>query len=213
MPQLLLVPGIILSASLTIAAHYTQPPRRWLVYIFKPFTTILILFIALWPQTFLREPYASAIALGLLFSLAGDIWLMLPGNYFLAGLISFLIAHVCYIFAFASQPSSFNSLWPFIPVTLFGVIFLRYLWPTLAEMKWPVMIYLVVLAAMTALAMSGGAAGRTPSALLAAVGALFFMASDAMLAVERFRQPFRWAKTAVLGTYFLGQTLIALSVN
>lgn len=213
MPQLLLVLGIVLSASLTIAAHYTQPPRRWLVYIFKPLTTILILLIALWPQTFLREPYAGAIALGLLFSLAGDIWLMLPGNYFLAGLISFLIAHVCYIFAFASQPLPFNALWPFIPLAIFGVIFLRYLWPALAEMKWPVMIYLTVIVGMTALAVSGGAAWRTPSALLAAVGALFFMASDAVLAVERFRQPFRWAKAVVLSTYFLGQTLIALSVN
>lgn len=213
MPQLLLVLGITLSASLTIAAHYTQPPRRGLVYIFKPLTTILILLIALWPQTFLREPYAGAIALGLLFSLAGDVWLMLPGNYFLAGLVSFLIAHVCYIGAFASQPLPVNALWPFIPLTFFGVICLRYLWPALAEMKWPVMIYLAVIVGMTALAVSGGAAGHTPSALLAAVGALFFMASDAVLAVERFRQPFRWAKAVVLSTYFLGQTLIALSVN
>ena len=75
--------AVILSASLTIAAHYLRTPRPILIYVFKPLTTILILAVALLPGTFLTDPYVGAIGLGLLFSLFGDIWLMLPGNLFL----------------------------------------------------------------------------------------------------------------------------------
>jgi uncharacterized membrane protein YhhN len=48
--------------------------------------------------------------------------------------------------------------------------------------------------------------------MAAAAGALLFMLSDGMLAVDRFRRPFRWSRLAVLSTYFAAQWLIALSV-
>jgi hypothetical protein len=52
------------------------------------------------------SPRALRLALGLIFSLAGDIFLMLPTDRFREGLASFLAAHVCYIAAFASRSSS-----------------------------------------------------------------------------------------------------------
>lgn len=213
MAYLFLGLGVILSAGLTIAAHYLNPPRR-LIYIFKPLTTILILLTALWPQTFLLERYAGAIALGLLFSLAGDIWLMLPGEHFLAGLVSFLLAHLCYVLAFVTEDTPLGLFEALVPLTLIGTILLGYLWPVLpAKVKEPVMVYVAVIVAMTALAISRAVTLSASSAMLAAVGAGLFMASDAMLVIDRFRQPFRWARAAVLGTYFLGQWLIALSVG
>jgi uncharacterized membrane protein YhhN len=212
--QPLLVFGVILSASITIAAHYFNPPRRKLIYIFKPFATILILLIALWPQTFLQERYAGAVALGLLFSLAGDVWLMLPGEHFLAGLVSFLLAHLCYVVAFVTEDTPRGLYESLIPLTIIAGLLLIYLRPGLPpNLKWPVVAYVAVIVAMTALAISRAATFLTSNALLAAVGALFFMASDSVLAVERFRRPFYWAKAAVLSTYFLAQTLIALSVS
>src|SRR5512143_3607936 len=94
--------AVILSACLTIAGRYVRPRRPWLIYLFKPLTTILILAIALLPGTFITDPYARLIGLGLLFSLAGDIWLVLPADRFLYGLVSFLLAHLCYIAAFVT---------------------------------------------------------------------------------------------------------------
>ena len=46
--------------------------------------------------------YAGFILAGLVFSLAGDVFLMLPSDQFMAGLVSFLIAHLFYIAAFTA---------------------------------------------------------------------------------------------------------------
>jgi uncharacterized membrane protein YhhN len=47
---------------------------------------------------------------------------------------------------------------------------------------------------------------------LAATGAALFLASDAILALNRFGTPFRAGRALNLATYFAGQWLIALSV-
>ena len=102
--------AILLSALLAIAAHLLHRP--WLIYLFKPLTTLLIFAFALLPGTFPTDNYTRAIALGLIFSLAGDIFLMLPGDYFLHGLVSFLIAHLWYWTAFFPDALGTNLLWP-----------------------------------------------------------------------------------------------------
>lgn len=98
------------------------------------------------------EP-AGVMALGLLFSLSGDIWLMLPSDHFLYGLLSFLLAHFCYIFAILTRTSANRFPWPIIPLLLMGVILLSYLWPTLAQsLKGLVALYIGVIAVMAGLA-------------------------------------------------------------
>jgi uncharacterized membrane protein YhhN len=206
--------SVIFSAGVTIVAHYLRPPRPTLIYVFKPLTTILILIVALLPGTFLADRYAGAIGLGLLFSLAGDVWLMLPGNRFLYGLVSFLLAHICYIFAFFTNASASDFPWPVIPLALIGAIILMYLWPALsASLKGAVGLYVAVIVVMATLAVSRSIASFSIGTLSAAIGALLFMASDAMLSINRFRRPFHLAQAAVLGTYFVGQLFIALSVG
>ncbi len=206
--------AVVFSAVLTILAHYLVPPRPWLIYVFKPFTTILILAAALLPGTLLAEPYARLIALGLLFSLCGDIWLMLPGNRFLYGLISFLLAHVCYIFAFLAAGPAHSFPWMALPLSVIGAIILVYLWPGLSpSLRSAVSLYLGAIVLMAALAASRFVARPSVGTISAAIGALLFMASDAMLAIDRFRRPFHLARAAVLGSYFAGQLMIALSVG
>ena len=53
----------------------------------------------------------------------------------------------------------------------------------------------------------------TPGSRLAAVGATLFMASDAVLALNRFRRPLRGAQAVIMLTYVAAQALIALSVG
>ncbi len=206
--------AVILSAGLTIVAHYLRPRRPTLIYIFKPLTTILILATALLPGNFLSDTYAGAIGLGLLFSLFGDIWLMLPGKYFLYGLVSFLLAHICYIFAFLAGATAYGFPWPLLPLLLIGATIMAYLWPALsAGLKGAVSLYVAVIVVMTALAVGRALAHSSTDTLSAAIGALLFMASDSILAIDRFRRPFHLSQAAILGTYFIGQWLIALSVG
>lgn len=205
----------ILTASLTIAAHYLRPPRAWLVYVCKPLTTLLILAVALAPGTFLADRYAGAIALGLVFSLAGDIWLMLPRRGFLSGLISFLFAHLCYIVAFLAAPLAPGPAWPsllLLPIS--GALIWRYLWMALpTSLKGPVSLYVAIIVLMATLAVSRAVTYNDAATRSAALGALLFYASDAALAIDRFRRPFALAHVVVLGSYFVGQLLIALSVG
>jgi uncharacterized membrane protein YhhN len=53
----------------------------------------------------------------------------------------------------------------------------------------------------------------TPGSTFAAAGAALFMASDAILALNRFRRPFRSAQTLIMTSYVAAQALIALSVG
>ena len=80
----------LVSGLLCIRADYRQSQRQF--FIFKPLTTALIILLALLAPLPANADYKWLILAGLLFSLAGDIFLMLPRDRFIAGLISFLIA-------------------------------------------------------------------------------------------------------------------------
>ena len=205
--------AVCVSAATSIAGHYLKPPRPWLVYIFKPLTTALILVIALLPGTFLTHPYARLVALGLLFSLFGDIWLVLPGDRFLQGLASFLVGLVFYIFAFWSGARGPGFPAALIVLGTVGAAMLGYLWTALhGALKPAVEAYIAVMVWMAALAVGRATGEPTPATASAATGAVLFLISDSMLAIDRFRRPFRFRDAAVLSTYFAGQLLIALSV-
>lgn len=204
----------LLSAGLTMLGYYLRPPGRTLITICKPLTTILILLVCILPGTLFRDPYALAIGIGLLFSLMGDIWQMLSRRHFLKALVSFLITHICYALAFLGAKPAPGSLWPLAPVSLIGASILTYLWPGLsAGMKRAVSAYVAVIVGMVALAAGQALAKPSAATLLAAAGAFLFLASDAVLAVNRFRRPFRLAQAVILSSYFAGQLMISLSVG
>ncbi len=204
----------LLSAGLTIRAHYLDPPRPVVLYVFKPLTITLILVVGLLPGSFRTDLYAGAICLGLLFSLAGDIGLMVPGNRVLLSLVCFLFAHFSYLFAFLSDSRADGFPWAAVPLGLIGLVLFGRLWPGLAAVLKPAVgVYVVVITAMAAMAVQRAAAFPSAGSLAAAVGALLFMASDSLLAVHRFRRPLRRAHVFILGSYYLGQLLIALSVG
>lgn len=206
--------AVLISAGLTITAYYLRPPRRTLIYICKPLTTILIFVLAGLPGTFLNDPYALAIGIGLLFSLSGDIWLMLSRRHFLKALVSFLFTHICYVLAFLTHAPAYGFLWPVLPLALIGAAILAYLWPALSTgMKAAVGVYVAVIVVMVALATGRALTHFSLGTLSAAVGAFLFLVSDGVLAINRFRRPFNLAQAVILSTYFTGQLLIALSVG
>lgn len=196
------------SAALHIFAEYRGPRRN--VYIFKPLTILLIIAIALQSQPSL---YKHLIVAGLLFSLAGDIFLMLPRDRFIPGLFSFLIAHLFYIAAFTLDGALARSSLPVaIALLLYGGLMLQLILPTLGKMKLPVVIYMLVILLMVWQAANRFINLRTTVSLLAFAGACLFAASDSALALNRFRRSFKSAQFLILTTYFTAQWLIALSV-
>ena len=213
LPQLVLIASAVLVAFLAIRAHYLEESRHWQVYAFKPLATLLILALAL-ILTPARPEYQWAIAAGLLFSTAGDIFLMLPRDRFVAGLASFLVAHLCYVWAFSIGVPFGTSPLLWLPYVAAGGGVLVLVWPGLKPaLRAPVAVYVAVIVAM-----ADQAAGRWHAlgggiALAAAIGAGFFVASDAVLAIDRFRRHFRAARAVTLATYWTAQLLIALSVS
>lgn len=208
-----LAAGAAASAVLAVRGHYTGPSRL-LVYIFKPLATLLILGIALWPSGASGTHYAVAVALGLVFSLAGDVFLMLPKDHFRQGLASFLAAHICYIAAFTSGTGFLVGPLPTAAFGTLGCVLIRALWPGVPRrLRIPVALYVAVILAMAVQATGRALLRQDAASLLAAAGAVLFVASDSLLAWDRFRVPFRFSRAAVLSTYFLAQALIALSVQ
>jgi alkylglycerol monooxygenase len=146
---------------------------------------------------------------GLVFSLAGDVLLMFPA-YFVAGLVGFLIAHLCYIALFKQRLPWFPSRRALGATLGFGVAMYAFLFPHLGPvLKVAVAAYVVVISLMAAQAIGRATLVRDGAALAVAVGSVFFMASDTLLAVNRFALPVPLAPLWVLATYYAAQILIA----
>lgn len=207
---LLLTAAIVLSTALAIQAEHRGARGR--VYVFKPLATLLILLLAGTAQAPVSARYQALVCAGLLFSLAGDVFLMLPRDRFVAGLASFLVAHGLYIAAFAPWPPALRVPAVLVVLLLFAAGLLRTLWKDLGTLRLPVVVYAAALVGMAWQAAERWAALGTPSAGLAVTGALLFVVSDATLAWERFAGRFRYGSVVVLATYFAAQWLIAMSV-
>jgi len=212
MPITLLSAFALGSALLHLWSERYGPGRA--VYLFKPLTIVLIILIAAGAENRVSHFYKYAILAGLLFSLAGDIFLMLPSDRFIQGLVSFLLAHLCYIAAFTFEGGAAvttASMLYALPFLVYGALMLRVLLPGLGRMKAPVIVYMVVIMLMAWQALNRWAGTGQEGSGLALLGALLFVVSDSILALNRFRRPFPSAQLLVMSTYFMAQWLIALS--
>jgi uncharacterized membrane protein YhhN len=199
------------SAILFIWAEYNGPPIQ--IYIFKPLTMVFIILIAVLKTKASPAFYAFAIIAGLVCSTAGDIFLMLPTDQFILGLVSFLIAHLFYISAFTYGSKIRHAPWALIPFVIFGILIYVILFPYLGAMKLPVAAYILVILVMGWRAWERWSQTAEITALFAFIGAVLFIISDSILALNRFREPFAVARALNLSTYFAAQCLIALSIS
>lgn len=191
----------------------------WLHYIGKPLATVLLCLQVLLVATPVSARYRRAVAIGMALSLVGDVCLMLPGDLFVPGLVAFLIAHIGYIVAFAPGSNAKARAMAFALVAVVGAANLVGLLPRVdAALKVPVVAYTVVLAAMAAFALARAWTPAVSSALphsarWGAIGAVLFMASDSLLAWDRFAGGIPMSALLVLGTYYAAQWCIARSVE
>lgn len=203
--------GAAVSAALAIVGRDRQG-WRILQYIFKPATTILILVLAASAAD--GSSYAGLIVAGLITSLFGDVALMLPSAYFLVGVGSFAITQALYLAAFVG-PIGWALINPTTaPVALMAVLLTLWLWPGIrGSLRIPVGIYIVLISSMLVQVLGAAIAEASPRLLMAALGAGLFFVSDALLAIDRFRAPFRGAGILRSSAYWIGQWFIALSIR
>ncbi len=156
---------------------------------------------------------------GLALSALGDFFLSRDGDTpFLAGMAAFFAAHLAYIPLFLNLGEGaalISQRWPLcLAMAIYAGVLNRILWPGLGAFRLPVAGYSLAIAFMGFAALGLPASGGTGLILL---GAGFFILSDSILAVEKFRLPetataARFTPYGVWGFYWLAQALITFGV-
>lgn len=180
-------------------------------FIWKPGTMILIIILAI-TESGLSTTFSYWVLLALVFSLMGDIFLMLREKWFIYGLVSFLIAHILYIVGFIVSFSftfSLNIFLLIIALIIMAVILYFYLYENVRKeggkkLLFAVALYIIIITTMVSLAI------MTSTKILIAAAFLFFI-SDAILAVNKFKVKFRLADYFVMST--TAQLLFAISIG
>lgn len=213
---------LLISTLLAAMLDWYAVHKGWkkLEYFLKPVTMVLLISwligatgglsgIVLW------------FGVGLVFSMAGDIFLMLPKEQFIAGLVAFLLAHVAYIVGFNA------SLPPFTPLGLFFVIVVAAIGKELyiniaagleekgkTALQKPVLAYTAVIAVMliSALFTLFRADWSIGAALTVSLGAALFMLSGAILAWNKFVTPIKNGRVMNMAAYHLGQIVLMVGV-
>jgi uncharacterized membrane protein YhhN len=211
-------------ALLVAAADWFAVARhaRSFEYVLKPAVMAVVIAAAL---LMTRQPHDAWQARwfigGFALSLAGDVFLVLPptSRRFLAGLVAFLLAHLCYIVGLNPTLPPLNALLLLAPC---AVIAGTVVWRIVTALRAsglggyivPVVVYGI---AMTLMVFSAWATlyrpeWTDPRRFYVISGATLFFVSDAILAWNRFVRPLTWAPLAVMVTYHLGQIGLAASI-
>jgi len=168
---------------------------------------ILLLFVAAVVSAPFRGKWLLVAAIA--FSGAGDVILDLTfqGN-FIAGLVSFLTAHLFYVALFLQGSAVRRQMiLPTVLAVAFPAAMAAFLWPHLGQMQLPVAVYIGVISSMLVTSLHRSRLNYTVIA-----GAIAFVISDSVLALNKFYSPFPWARYAIMATYYLAQYLIVTGV-
>lgn len=171
-----------------------------------------VLILHLWVNGIRKGIHLGAIA-GLFFSWLGDLLLLGDGAvFFLSGMVAFVLAHLNYSFFFLRlapvQPKDRAMvIWPFVGLLLFSTMVFLYLNDYLGTYKVPVLFYMVFIGLMASLAVHTCTQPRFRQQAVTAFipGALLFVVSDAILAINLFRLHDDFLGLMVMLTYGLAQ--------
>lgn len=181
-------------------------------YLTKPSLLIsLILYFALQSKTMILK-MRILVLLALAFSLMGDIFLMFVDqstNYFMFGLLSFFLAHLfyCLVFFRDRHPKTSPSVL-IIVLTLYAFGLFYLLKDNLGDLLVPVIFYILVILIMVITAFLRQKKVSQKSFNLVFIGAILFVISDSILALNKFYMPLQFSSISIMLTYGLAQFLI-----
>lgn len=206
--------NVILSIFIGFSCFYlaiTALNQEELARYLKPFL-LPILLVAV----YLTDKFKTKLLLltALTFSWIGDIVLLFANKgeiYFIVGLVAFLISHVFYIVLFSKQTIStsisnkisFGAGIGLILLYFFGMI--NTLGPKLGPLTVPVIVYAIVISTMLYFALKGSYQWKTIPYQSVLIGAILFIASDSILAFNKFYQPIQHCSFFIMITYLAAQ--------
>ncbi|REK71846.1 lysoplasmalogenase [Paenibacillus paeoniae] len=205
---LIVATGLIHLATLSV----DSAPLHW-IFKLLPMTLIITLAVTSHPGR-TSGIYKGLIVTGLIFSIGGDAFLLIPGDsWFTMGLASFLIGHLFYTAAMLTRLSGPLLGWlSGIPIVLYCIWMANRFYEVLtvddsASGLWiPDLCYIIVIGLMFWSALLTG--NR-----FAALGALLFVISDSVLAWNKFVEPVPSAGLLIMLTYFSAQLFLAGSIS
>ena len=191
---------------------------------------MIALFLWLWTSVGLQGALLW-FGLGILFSLVGDVLLMISlERFFVAGLVAFLFAHVAYVIGF-NTPLPELSAWGILLAVIIGINGVRVIRRILAplakqasrprgpnggqsHLRIPVLVYGVVISIMllSALMKLTDLSWNALAALLVGLGAFLFYLSDIILAWMKFISPVQHGRIYNILSYHLGQIALIAGV-
>jgi len=179
------------------------------LYIFaKPLLmVILLLYFVASTQTY--PAWRHLVTLALVFSWAGDVFLI-SGDWFVAGLAAFLVAHIFYIAAYQKTGAADGILQPLTVAVFafFGICLMWSIYPGLQDLQVPVFLYALVLLGMGVWAFKRKDGTNGSSFRLVALGAVLFVLSDSLIALNRFAFVIPAERILVMSIYLTAQYLI-----
>jgi uncharacterized membrane protein YhhN len=169
------------------------------------------------------EDRSRLVLLAIFFSFLGDSFLMYESKnplYFMMGLGSFLFAHLVYIFCFRQhrddeaddQLGTVQKARMAFPVILAATGLVVVLYPRLGELRLPVVLYAGTLMFMVLNALFRFNRTHSESFWMVFGGAVSFLISDSILAINKFLEPMPGAGVYIMVTYILAQYLIVQGI-
>jgi uncharacterized membrane protein YhhN len=160
------------------------------------------------------EKILLPIVLALVFGWVGDVLLLKDSafRFFILGLVSFLIVHICYIIAMYEFARPFHITVLVISIAVgacIGFLLFKIFRPT-AEMKIPIIAYETTIIIMAIFALQLFLAQDFSFGVFVLAGSLCFLVSDSTLAYDTFRKKLKYGAFIIMLTYIAAQLLITL---
>lgn len=174
--------------------------------LFKLIPMLLLIALAFLTKVPNKTPYYWLISIGLIVCAIGDYTL----QWFIVGLSFFLTGHIFYIFAFRSTNVQKTPLYAKVLLGVYGAVMLVWIAGSLFTNGDTVMA-IAVIAYIAVILTMGWMSFRTGSTL-AIVGALLFITSDSILAINKFMFSIAFSHELIMFTYYGAQFLLMLSI-
>ena len=199
---------VFISAMVSVYCQLNQLDVLFIV--FKPLTTILIIVALLIYGNRSMPRYFVTLSLALVACLLGDIFL-LNNDYFVYGLLAFLIGHLLFCYAFISLGGIKLYLAPLFLLIGFSLSFYLYLLPALGSFAIPVAVYNTVIVLMAWQGVNLFLWHKSWFTGCIAAAAILFMVSDSVIAIDKFLIPFNWSSAIILPLYWLSISMLSYS--
>jgi len=197
---------VVITDLIAVAFHHPV-----LEAVVKPMLMLLLMGVYAFSSVKRNNWYLLALA----FSFLGDVLLLDKENMFLFGIASFLMTQLIYIKLILSKTGRSDlklKVFAVVPFLVYIVILLSLLKDNLGDYLVPVIVYGIAISVFGMTSLHFYLQKKSKVSLLMLTGAVLFILSDSMIALNKFYKVHEYYPVAIMLTYALAQYLILRSV-